>query len=322
MIRRRELAAGAAAAALLPGLPRAQERWPTAPIRWLIGYAAGGASDIFARMIAGHMSQAFGQPVVVENRPSAGAIVATEAAVRSPPDGHTVLHVDNGIVVYNPAFYSRLPFDPDRDLQPVGGIGRFSFFLVVRADSPFRTAQDLIAAARTRQLNCGIPVVGAPHHMAVALFMRRAGFEMQTIAYRGSPPMVQALLSGEIDCAAVDANATVPNVQAGRARALVCWSAERARALPDVPTAAEVGVPDCVADGWMGLCVPTGTPPARIARLNEVLNIALRADDVQRQMTLSGGTTLNMTPAQFGEFIRAESALWRPLIREMGIRMD
>jgi tripartite-type tricarboxylate transporter receptor subunit TctC len=300
MIGRRELGLGAAAAALLPGLAQAQA-WPTQPIRWLIGYAPGGASDIFARMIAGHMTQAFGQPVVVENRPSAGAIVATEAVVRAPADGQTILHVDNGIVVYNPAFYSRLPFDPDRDLAPVGGIGRFSFFLVVRADSPFRTAQDLIAAARTRQLNCGIPVVGAPHHMAVALFMRRAGFEMQTIAYRGSPPMVQALLSGEVDCAAVDANATVPNVQAGRARALVCWSAERARALPDVPTA---------------------TPADRIARLNQVLNTALRADDVQRQMTLSGGATLDMTPAQFGDFIRAESALWRPLIREMGIRMD
>jgi tripartite-type tricarboxylate transporter receptor subunit TctC len=321
MIGRRELGLGAAAAALLPGLAQAQA-WPTQPIRWLIGYAPGGASDIFARMIAGHMTQAFGQPVVVENRPSAGAIVATEAVVRAPADGQTILHVDNGIVVYNPAFYSRLPFDPDRDLAPVGGIGRFSFFLVVRADSPFRTAQDLIAAARTRQLNCGIPVVGAPHHMAVALFMRRAGFEMQTIAYRGSPPMVQALLSGEVDCAAVDANATVPNVQAGRARALVCWSAERARALPDVPTAAEVGVPNCVADGWMGVCVPTATPADRIARLNQVLNTALRADDVQRQMTLSGGATLDMTPAQFGDFIRAESALWRPLIREMGIRMD
>jgi tripartite-type tricarboxylate transporter receptor subunit TctC len=321
MIGRRDLGLGVAAAALAPGLARAQA-WPTQPIRWLIGYAAGGASDIFARMIAGHMTQAIGQPVVVENRPSAGAIVATEAAVRAPADGHTVLHVDNGIVVYNPAFYSRLPFDPDRDLAPVGGIGRFSFFLVVRADSPFRTAQDLIAAARTRQLNCGIPVVGAPHHMAVALFMRRAGFEMQTIAYRGSPPMVQALLSGEIDCAAVDANATVPNVRANRARALVCWSAERSTSLPDVPTAAEIGVPNCVADGWMGLCVPTGTPAPRIARLNEVLNTALGAADVQRQMGLSGGATLNMTPAQFGDFIRAESALWRPLIREMGIRMD
>jgi tripartite-type tricarboxylate transporter receptor subunit TctC len=321
MVTRRELGLGVAAAALAPGLAQAQA-WPTQPLRWIIGYAAGGASDIFARMIAGHMSQAFGQPVVVENRPSAGAIVATEAVVRSPADGHTLLHVDNGVVVYNSAFYSRLPFDTDRDLAPVGGIGRFSFFLVVRADSPFRTAQELMAAARTRQLNCGIPVVGAPHHMAVALFMRRAGFEMQTIAYRGSPPMVQALLSGEVDCAAVDANATVPNVTGGRARALVCWSAERARALPDVPTAAEVGVPNCVADGWMGLCVPTGTPAARISRLNEVLNIALRADDVQRQMNLSGGVTLNMTPAQFGDFIREEAALWRPLIREMGIRMD
>jgi tripartite-type tricarboxylate transporter receptor subunit TctC len=321
MVTRRELGLGIAAAALAPGLAQAQA-WPTQPLRWIIGYAAGGASDIFARMIAGHMSQAFGQPVVVENRPSAGAIVATEAVVRSPADGHTLLHVDNGVVVYNSAFYSRLPFDTDRDLAPVGGIGRFSFFLVVRADSPFRTAQELMAAARTRQLNCGIPVVGSPHHMAVALFMRRAGFEMQTIAYRGSPPMVQALLSGEVDCAAVDANATVPNVTGGRARALVCWSAERARALPDVPTAAEVGVPNCVADGWMGLCVPTGTPAARISRLNEVLNIALRADDVQRQMNLSGGVTLNMTPAQFGDFIREEAALWRPLIREMGIRMD
>ena len=321
MIGRRELGLGVAAAALAPGLARAQA-WPTQPIRWLIGYAAGGASDIFARMIAGHMTQAFGQTVVVENRPSAGAIVATEAVVRAPADGQTLLHVDNGVVVYNSAFYSRLPFDTDRDLAPVGGIGRFSFFLLVRADSPFRTAQELMAAARTRQLNCGIPVVGSPHHMAVSLFMRRAGFTMQTIAYRGSPPMVQALLSGEVDCAAVDANATVPNVTGGRARALVCWSAERARALPDVPTAAEVGVPNCVADGWMGVCVPTGTPAPRVARLNEVLNTALRAEDVQRQMGLSGGATLNMTAAQFGDFIREESALWRPLIREMGIRMD
>lgn len=200
MIGRRELGLGVAAAALAPRLAQAQA-WPTQPLRWMVGYAAGGASDIFARMIAGHMATAFGQPVVVENRPSAGAIVATEAVVRAPADGQTLLHVDNGVVVYNSAFYSRLPFDTDRDLAPVGGIGRFSFFLVVRADSPFRTAQELIAAAQTRQLNCGIPVVGSPHHMAVALFMRRAGFNMQTIAYRGSPPMVQALLSGEVDCA-------------------------------------------------------------------------------------------------------------------------
>src|SRR5919206_1120038 len=170
MLGRRGWGLGIGAAALAGSVARAQgqvagqaQPWPDRPIRWIVGYPPGGASDTFARLIGGHIGTRLGQNVVVENRPGGGAVVASEAVARSAPDGYTLLHVDNGILVYNPALYSRLPFDPDRDFQGVGFIGRFPLFIVVRPDNPATSFADFVARSKARAPNYGTPAVASPH---------------------------------------------------------------------------------------------------------------------------------------------------------------
>src|SRR3954471_18546762 len=174
MLGRRGLGLGVGAALAGATAARAQgqgpsQPWPDRPLRWIVGYPPGGASDTFARLIGGHVGTRLGQNVVVENRPGGGAVVASEAVARSAPDGYTLLHVDNGILVYNPALYSRLPYDPDRDFQGIGFIGRFPLFIVVRPDSPVKDFADLVARSKTQAPNYGTPAVGSPHHLAMEM---------------------------------------------------------------------------------------------------------------------------------------------------------
>lgn len=296
--------------------------WPERPLRWVVGYPAGGPSDTFARLVAGFIGPRLGQTMVVDNRPGGGAVLASETVSRSAPDGYTLLHADNGNLVYNPALYSRLPYDPDHDLTGVGFIGRFPLFLVVRPDSPWRSLADYIAAARRQAPNYGTPAVASPHHLAMEMLKRRAGFDATHIPYRGGPAAMQDLLAGVVDSVLIDCATGIPFLREGKAHGLVVLSEARSAQAPQVPTARELGIPDAVAFGWQAMHAPGATPGPVIARLNAELRAAVAEAGMQERMRGLGIESAPWSPRQLNEFVAAESAIWRPLIRELGIRLD
>jgi len=323
MLTRRGLACRAVGlgAAGVVGTARAQG-WPERPLRLVIGYPPGGASDVFGRLIAGQMAARLGQGVVVENRPGGGAVVATESVVRAPPDGYAVLHVDNGNLVYNPVLYARLPYDPDRDLAGVGFIGRFPLFLVVRADSAVRDLAGYAAAARARAPTYGSPAVASPHHLAMEMLKRRAGFEAVHVPYRGGPAAMQDLMAGVVESVVIDCASGTAFIQDGRVRALCVLSEARSPTVPAVPTARELGHAEAVAYGWQGLSVPAGTPGPVVERLSAELARAVGSDVLRERYATLGIERAEGSAEGFRAFVRGEAAAWRPLIRELGIRLE
>jgi tripartite-type tricarboxylate transporter receptor subunit TctC len=324
MIGRRETLAGLLAGAGMAagiGTAQAQPAWPDRPLRWIVGYPPGGASDAFARLIAGIMGPRLGQNVVVENRPGGGAVVASEAVARSPADGYTWMHVDNGILVYNPALYSRLPYDPDRDFAGVGFIGLFPLYVVVRPDAPWQDFAQLLAASRTRAPTYGTPAVASPHHLAMELLKRRSGLQAEHVPYRGGPAAMQDLLAGNVDVVVIDTATGTPFIRDNRVRTLVALTDSRTRLAPSVPTAKELGY-DAVAYGWQGMSVPAATPAPIVSRLSEEMMRAMQSETMTSRLRDLDIEYRPWSPAQFQEFVGRENALWRPLIRELGIRLD
>ena len=308
--------------ALLASISASAQTFPERPLRWIVGYPPGGASDTFARLIAGLMSPRLGQNVVVENRPGGGAVLASETVARSPADGHTWLHVDNGILVYNPALYARLPINPDTDFTGVGFIGRFPLYLVVKADSPWRTFADYQAAARTRAPNYGSPAVASPHHLAMEMVKRRTGINAQHVPFRGGPAAMLELLAGNIESVVIDTATGLPFITDGRVRALCVLSEARSDKAPAVPTLRELGFAEAVAYGWQGMSVPAATPAPIIARLSAEMITAIQSPEISGRMGMLGIEYRPWSPAEFNAFVAAENAVWRPLIRELGIRID
>lgn len=322
MLDRRTLGLALGAGLLAPAAARAQGSYPERPLRWVVGYPPGGASDTFARLIGASMGGRLGHNVVVENRPGGGAVVATENVVRAPADGYSWLHVDNGILTYNPALYARLPVNPDTDLTGVGFIGRFPLYIVVRPENSPRTFADLLTAARTRAPTYGTPAVASPHHLAMELVRRRTGLEATHVPYRGGPAAMQDLLAGNVDCVVIDTATGLPFLRDNRVRALAVLSDARAPQAPDVPTMAELGHANTVAYGWQGMSVPAATPAPIVARLSAEMIAAIQSPEISARMAALGIEYQPWSPAQFNSFVQAENALWRPLIRELGIRLD
>ncbi|WP_159994843.1 tripartite tricarboxylate transporter substrate binding protein [Roseomonas sp. 18066] len=318
MLRRRAVLGTALA---LPSLAKAQTAsWPERALRWVVGYPPGGPSDTYARLIASFITPRLGQTMLVENRPGGGAVLASETVSRSAPDGYTLLHADNGNLVYNPALYARLPYDPDRDLTGVGFIGRFPLFLVVRPDSPVDSfaAYTKLATPPTY----GSPAVASPHHLAMEMLKRRAGFDATHVPYRGGPAAMQDLLGGTLDSVLIDCATGIPFLRDGKARALVVLSEARSAQAPGVPTALELGIDKAVAFGWQSMHAPAGTPAAVIERLNQDLRAAVASDAMQERMRNLGIESAPWTPGALNDFVAAENGVWRPLIRELGIRLD
>ena len=306
---------------LAAGGAAAQGAWPERPFRLLVGYPAGGPSDVFARLIATQMGPRLGQTVVVENRPGGGAVLASETAARAPADGHTWMHVDNGILVYNPALYARLPYDPDRDFAGIGFIGSFPLYIVCRADAPWADFPALLAASRGRAPTYGSPAVASPHHLAMELAKRRSGLAAEHVPYRGGQAAMQDLLAGNVDLVMIDTATGLPFIRDGRVRALAVLTEARTPEAPAVPTLRELGH-DAVAFGWQGLSVPRATPAAIVARLNAEMVRAVASEEVQARMRGLGIQSNAWNAAEFEAFVARENALWRPLIRDLGIRLD
>jgi tripartite-type tricarboxylate transporter receptor subunit TctC len=305
----------------LPSLAQAQG-WPDRQIRWVVPYGAGGPTDTFARLIGRMMATRLGQGVVVDNRPGGGGVLATELVLQAPADGHTLLLVDNGMAVYSPALYNRLPYNPDTALTGVGLIARFPIMLIVRNENPIRDWAGFLAAAKAKGPTFGSGAVASPQHLAMEYLSRRAGFEATHVPYRNSPAAVQDLVAGAIDCMLTDSATATGAVRQGQVRALAVMSPNRVAALPEMPTFRELGVDVAPTYAWMAMNVAAATPPAVVARLNAVLNEAVATEEVAQIIRNLNAEAVPGDAAAYNALIRSEAELWRPLIRQLGIKLD
>ncbi|MGG5890053.1 Bug family tripartite tricarboxylate transporter substrate binding protein [Falsiroseomonas sp. HC035] len=318
---RRALLAAAALPLAAPAL--AQEGFPNRPLRLIVGFTPGGATDISARAIAPKMGEVLGQPVIVENRPGAGSNIATEVVARSPADGHTLLLATLGALVVSPMVI-RLPVDPARDLVPVSVAVDLFNILVLPPDRPWRSVAELVAAAKAApgRLSYGTSGIAGGPHLAGLLFNRLAGTDTTAVHYRGGGLVVTDLLSGQIDFSFATAASVLPQVRDGKLRALAIPHLERSRLMPDIPTVAESGLPGFDVPSWYAVMAPRGTPDAAIARLNAAMRVALEDAEVATVLNRNGLEPRWTTPDQMNEALAAERAKWTPIIRESGIRVD
>ncbi|WP_372622373.1 Bug family tripartite tricarboxylate transporter substrate binding protein [Falsiroseomonas sp.] len=322
-IHRRHLLAATAAAAVLARPALAQGSFPDRPVRLVVGFTPGGATDISARAIAPKMGEVLGQPVVVENRPGAGSNLASEIVARSPADGHTILLATLGALVISPMIM-RLPVDPAKDLVPIStGVNLFNI-MVTPADRPWRSPADVIAAAKARpgQLSWGHSGIGSAPQLAGLLFSQMAGIDTIGVAYRGGGLVVTDLISGRLDYGFPTAPSVLPQVREGKVRALAVPTARRSRLLPDVPTVAESGLPGYDVPSWYGLVAPAGTPQAALARLNQAAVAALNDPGVIAILERAGLEALPSTQEEMASAWAAERAKWEPVIRNSGIRIE
>ncbi|MGG5821780.1 Bug family tripartite tricarboxylate transporter substrate binding protein [Falsiroseomonas sp. HW251] len=322
-LTRRGLAAAAATLAL-PGLARAQAPWPSRPIRWVVPYAPGGGSDFLARTLAAAISGPLGQSVAVDNRPGGATIPATESVARAAPDGYTVLSADLTALVINPAMARRLPYDPFKDFAFVATTARFPFVLVVHPSVQATTGPELVELARRNpgRINFGSPGAGSPSHLATERFARRTGTQVEHVAYRGGAPAVQDLVAGQVQAMFIDYASGAGPIAAGQVRAIATPAPQRLSLLPNVPTLAEQGLTGADIYSWQGLVAPAGTPEAAQRRIEAEMQRALRTEEVAARLR---GISLDPFPgtgAELKALAEAETAIWAPLIRELGLTLD
>lgn len=321
-LRRRTLLAAAAGTALLPHA-RAQAAFPGKPITLIVPFAPGGIADITARTVAEAMGRTLGQTVVIDNRPSAGGIVATAAVAKAPPDGHTLLLMSNANAV-SESLFRKLPFDVRRDLAPVATLGFFDLVLAVGADSRFGSLKELVAHAKARpgRLTIGTIAIGSTQHLAAELFKTRAGIDALVVPYKGSPAVLAALRAGEIDLAFEILGPTLPQIGGGALRALAVSSARRNAALPDVPTVQESGVPQYDVASWNALAAPAGTPQPVIERLNAAAREAVASPAVRQRMKELGMRGQAGSPAELQALLDSEIRRWREVVTAAGIQPE
>ncbi len=257
-------------------------KYPTRPIRIVVGFTAGGGNDIIARIVGQKLSESLGQPVIIENKPGAGAILATEYVARSAPDGYTLLVGASGAMVINPAVFEKLSYDTMRDFIPVSELAAFPLILIVNAASPFKSLADLVAYAKANPDKANYSSSSAAFQLATELFKQKTGVPMQMIPYKGANDSVTAVISGEVTATIADAGPVTGQINGGLARALAVASAKRMDTLPDVPTMKEAGV-DVDAELWSGIFVPAATPPEIVRKLEaEFIRIARLPDVISR----------------------------------------
>ena len=317
------------AALALPGLvpfaARAQAPWnPDRPIRLLVGFPAGGVSDVIARVAAEAMAGKLGQPVIVENRPGAAGNVAAQQTTRAAPDGYTLLLSTNGSHGANPALYANLGFDPVRDFTPVALLASITNVLVVHPSVNARTVQELVALAKAQpgKLNFASASVGAAGHLVGEMFKLRTGADITHIPYRGAAPAQADILAGRVEMLFGTLQTVLEPVRAGQLRALAVTSPTRAPQLPDVPTLAETVIPDFSADAWFALFGPAGMPAPIAARLAAAAQEGLADSTLRGRLEAQGFAVTVGTPAELAAFVPAEIAKWGEAVRISGARAE
>jgi tripartite-type tricarboxylate transporter receptor subunit TctC len=306
-----------------PGWARAQSTYPNTPIRLIVGYSAGGAVDIVARTLGQSMAASLGQPFVVDNRPGAGTNIAVRLTIDAAPDGYTLMLAANALAA-NMALYQPQPFDAERDLAPIALVGRVPVVIAANPAAPYSTVTQLVAAAKAKpgRIAFASPGNGSTPHMAVELFAKAAGIDLQHVPYKGGAQAITDVIGGQVPLVAMNALEVQPHVKSGKLKVLAVLSARRTAIFPDVPTIAESGYPGFEASVWYGLVAPAKTPAAIVNTLHAEVQKALATPAMRERMTAVGGEVSPGTREQFAALIHAERLRYAKLVRDTGMRPD
>ena len=321
--RRALLLAGLASAVGGPVMAQAPA-FPRKPVKWIVGYPAGGGSDYLARAIAAQMSEQMGQQVFIENRAGAGAIIGAEAAANSPGDGYTVFTADNGVLIYNPALYKKLPYDPTRDFAAIGLMARAPLLLVAAPGAQIRNATELMDTLKKNpgQLSYASPGNGSPHHLAMELFKSQAGLFVVHVAYRGAAPALQDVMGSQVPLMVVDTSSGMSAIKAGKLVPLAVLSGKRITQLPEVPTLIELGYKDVEAYAWQGMVVPSSTPKEIQEKLSQEMQAALNSPTVRKKLNDAAWEPVPSDGRLMSAYTVAETRKWHKLIRDRGITVE
>lgn len=313
---------GAAGLAAATGMARAQA-FPSRPLKMLVGFAPGGAMDIVARALGQKIGESLGQTVVVENLPGAGSNIAIRALIGSPPDGHTLMLVANGLAA-NPILYQPAPFDPERDVMPVAQVASLPVVIAAGASTPYNNLASLLQAAKARPQTVayGTPGNGSTPHLAMELFAHAAGVSLAHVPYKGGSPAITDVLGGQLPLVVVNAVEVLPHVRAGRLRVLASLSAERVSTLPETPTIAESGFPGFEASVWHAVIAPRGTPAPVIERLNAEVRKALALPEIKERLAALGAEVTTGPSSALATLISSERERYARIIRAAKIGMN
>ena len=319
-LARRGLLAGAAS---LVALPARGETFPSKPVQLIVPLGPGGINDIISRLIAAKLTESWGQPVIVVNKPGAGGIIGSEAVTKAAPDGYTILMVYSSHMV-NPSLYSKLPYDSVRDFAPITLVNTVNLVLTVSPTVPGNSVQELIALAKAKPgtLNFGTSGIGSLGHLAALRFAKAAGIDVVHVPYKSAPEVITAMLRGDASFYFDSPITALPFIRSGKVKALAVTSAARSSVMPDVPTIAEAALPGFEVVGWNGLLAPAGTPKPTIDKLNADIVRILRRQEVVDQLKEQGVDVVGNTPEEFAARISADIAKWRDIIVAAGIKIE
>ena len=311
-----------ALAAALAGPALAQPAYPSKPLRLVVGFPPGGANDILARLVGAKLQEQWGQPVVIDNKPGANAIIATEFVARSAPDGYTLLVGASGAMAFNPGLYAKLPYDPVRDFEPVTMLGSFPLVLAVSPSLPAQSVKELVQLVAATPGKYNYSAGSTPFQLAMELFKLRTGVALNHIAYKGSAQAVGAVLTNDVQMTFVDAPPAVGQIKAGKLRALAVTSRTRAPVLPEAPTMIEAGIADFEVVLWTSVFAPAGTPRPVVDKLQQQIAAILRLPDVAERMAALGIEPVGSTPAQLAAVLRADVEKWTAVAKSANVKAD
>ncbi len=303
--------------------PADHKTYPRKPIRVVVPYPPGGGTDIIARLVGAKLSESWKQPVVIDNRPGAGTVIGTELVARAPADGYTIL-IGTGTHTVNATLYPKLPFDPVRDFEPVTLLAVAPNVLVVHPSLPVKSVKDFIslAKAKPKQINYASSGNGGTGHLAMEMLKQMANIDVVHIPYKGGGPALNAALSGEVSALINNMIAAVPQIKAGRLRALGVTTRKRSPSLPDVPSLAESGLPGFEASGWFGVFVPAGTPADIVNKLADEFGRTMKLPEVGQNLAAQGAEAIGNRPTEFVEIVRSDIARWRKVLKAANITAD
>lgn len=325
MFIRRTLIASAITVPILLATRSWAQAWPSRPIKIIVPLTPGGSNDYFARLLAERLPAVLGQPVIVENKPGVGGNIGTEFVAKQPADGYTLL-VSATTHVINPNFFTKLPYDPLKDFEPISLIGTVPFVLTVNASTPVATLKEFLALAMAKpgSVSYGTAGIGTPHHLAAEFLMSMTGINMIHIPYRGAAGIVPALLAGDITCTIGAINSLLPHIRSGRLRAIAVAGSTRTSSLPDVPTIAEAGaLPSYTMDVWLGVLAPAGTPRPIIDRLNTEINKIVRDPQVSKEkLNTVGIDSVGTTPERYMEIMKTDLVKYAKIAKDANIKPE
>ncbi len=309
---------------LLAGVPAFAQTYPTKPVTIIVPFAAGGATDILARIIGQALTTELGQSVIVDNRAGAGGNIGGQAAAKATPDGYTLFMGTVGTHAINASLYKKMPFDPVKDFAPLTRVANVPNLLVANPNQPFKTVKDLIAYAKANpgKVNFGSSGNGSSIHLSGELFKSLAKVDMQHVPYKGSAPAVTDLLGNQIAVMFDNMPSALQHVRSGKLVPIAVTTAKRSPELPNVPTIAEAGLPGYEATSWFGMFAPADTPAPVLAQLNKAIVKVLNQADVKKKISEQGAEAYSETPEQFAAFIQAEAAKWGKVVKESGASLD